>query len=253
MNVIVGCKVVAEEQDIKVLSDASLDLGGAVIKISPFDLNALQAAVDLKNLDQNINIKVLSIGDKNLENSKIQKDILSRGADELHIAVSDSFTNLLSHDTAEIFKNAAQSIGYDLIICGDGSADFFAGQVGVRAASKLNIPVVNGVKKIVSLNDKSIVVHCELEDEILELEVALPALICVSTDINTPAIPGMKAILVAAKKPVNKIEVNFTPSNLVELESIKAPKNKDRLGEIMQDDSDESVAKFIANIKSVLG
>lgn len=252
MNILVGCKVVAEEQDIQVLADGSLDVSRATSKISPFDLNALQAAVDLKELDQNIKVSVVSIGDKALENSKIQKDILSRGADELFIATNESFKDLLAHDTAEIFKNVAEKIGFNLIICGDGSADFFAGEVGVRAATRLNIPVVNGVKKIVSLNDKSIIVHSELENEILELEVTLPALICVSTDINTPAIPGMKAILGAAKKPVNKIEVDFTSSNIVSLESIKAPKNKERLGNIIENDSDENIAKFIASVKSVL-
>lgn len=47
MKILVGCKIVPEEQDITTSGD-SLDISKANPKISPFDLNALQAAVDIK-------------------------------------------------------------------------------------------------------------------------------------------------------------------------------------------------------------
>lgn len=251
MKILVGCKVVPEEQDIAVNGE-TLELSKANPKISQFDLNALQAAVDIKEQNADANIKVLSIGGKSLENTKVRKDILSRGTDELVVISSDKFENLLPCDTAEMFKQAASNLGFDLIICGDGSGDLFAGQTGLRVGALLDIPAINCVNKIVSVDATKIVVQRELENEIEELEIALPALICVSTDINTPAIPGMKAILAAAKKPVNAMDSNFDLSGVVELKEVKAPKKKDRLKVIVEGDSDEKIAEFAANFKKAL-
>ena len=251
MKILVGCKVVPEEQDIAVNGE-TLELSKANPKISQFDLNALQAAVDIKEQNADANIKVLSIGGKSLENTKVRKDILSRGADELVVISSDKFENLLPCDTAEMFKQTASNLGFDLIICGDGSGDLFAGQTGLGVGALLDIPAINCVNKIVSVDATKIVVQRELENEIEELEIALPALICVSTDINTPAIPGMKAILAAAKKPVNVMDSNFDLSSVVELKEVKAPKKKDRLKVIVEGDGDDKVAEFAANFKKAL-
>ena len=251
MKILVGCKVVPEEQDIAVNGE-TLDVSKANPKISQFDLNALQAAVDIKEQNADANIKVVSMGGKGLENTKVRKDILSRGADELVVISSDKFENSLPSDTAEIFKQTASNLGFDLIICGDGSGDLFAGQTGLRVGVLLDIPAINCVNKIVSVDATKIVVQRELENEIEELEIALPALICVSTDINTPAIPGMKAILAAAKKPVNVMDSNFDLSGVVELKEVKAPKKKDRLKVIVEGDNDEKIAEFAANFKKAL-
>jgi len=251
MKILVGCKVVPEEQDIAVNGE-TLELSKANPKISQFDLNALQAAVDIKEQNADANIKVLSIGGKGLENTKVRKDILSRGADELVVISNDKFENLLPCDTAEMFKQTASNLGFDLIICGDGSGDLFAGQTGLRVGALLDIPAINCVNKIVSVDATKIVVQRELENEIEELEIALPALICVSTDINTPAIPGMKAILAAAKKPVNVMDSNFDLSSVVELKEVKAPKKKDRLKVIVEGDGDDKIAEFAANFKKAL-
>lgn len=251
MKILVGCKVVPEEQDIAVNGE-TLELSKANPKISQFDLNALQAAVDIKEQNADANIKVLSIGGKGLENTKVRKDILSRGADELVVISNDKFENLLPCDTAEMFKQTASNLGFDLIICGDGSGDLFAGQTGLRVGALLDIPAINCVNKIVSVDATKIVVQRELENEIEELEIALPALICVSTDINTPAIPGMKAILAAAKKPVNVMDSNFDLSGVVELKEVKAPKKKDRLKVIVEGDGDDKIAEFATNFKKAL-
>lgn len=251
MKILVGCKIVPEEQDITTSGD-SLDISKANPKISQFDLNALQAAVDIKEQLPDSFIKVVSIGSKFLENSKVRKDILSRGADELDVVVDEKYENLLSHDMATIFKDVAQKTGFDLIICGEASSDLFSGQVGLSTAAMLDITAINSVSKIISVDSSKVVVQRELENEIEELEISLPALICVSSNINTPAIPGMKAILAAAKKPINSIDATFASSGSVSLQEVKVPKKKDRLGLIVEGDSDDKIAEFVANFKKAL-
>jgi electron transfer flavoprotein beta subunit len=79
----------------------------------------------------------------------------------------------------------------------------------------LHIPAINGVSKILSLVDNTLTVERALEDEIETLSIPLPAAIAVSTDINSPQIPSMKAIL-GAEKPVQvwtTADIGFTPGS----------------------------------------
>ncbi len=144
------------------------------------------------------------MGGKALTNAKGRKDVLSRGPDELIVVIDDQFEQALPQQTASALAAAAKA-GFDLILCGDGSSDLYAQQVGLLVGEILNIPAVNGVSKIISLTANYLTVERELEDETETLSIPLPAVVAVSTDINSPQIPSMKAILGAAKKPVGMV------------------------------------------------
>lgn len=115
------------------------------------------------------------------------------------MVIDDQFEQALPQQTASALAAAAQKAGFDLILCGDGSSDLYAQQVGLLVGEILNIPAVNGVSKIISLTADTLTVERELEDETETLSIPLPAVVAVSTDINSPQIPSMKAILGAAK------------------------------------------------------
>lgn len=252
MDIIVGVKVIYEEQDISVNASGGLDVSSAAPKIGQFDLNALQAACDIKAQIPDAKIKALSIGGKVLENPKVQKDILSRGADELYILAGDEFANLSSTKTAQLFADAARQIGYSLIITGDGSADLFSSCVGLLAGARLDIPAINGISAIKDINSASISVLRDTGTLSQELLIPLPAAIALSSDINTPAPPSMKAILAASKKGVSTLSLSLQDS----LDSMSKPTsttNKQREHKIEPDDSDESVARFVLNLKQALG
>ncbi len=226
MKILVGCKLVPEDQDIVVQNDGTLDTSKAAPKISQFDLNAIQTAVDIKKENANATITALSVGGKKLENVKVRKDMLSRGLDELVVVTNEKYENILPHQTSKILSEVAKEQGFDLIICGDGSGDLYAQQTGIKLGALLDVPTVNGISEIVSIDENKIIAKRALENEVEVLEVPLPAVICVSADINEPSIPGMKAILAAGKKPVNVKEVVVEDSALVDLVEIKAPKKK---------------------------
>lgn len=252
MKILVGCKLVPEDQDIIVNRDGSLDMSKAAPKISQFDLNAIEAAVEIKAKNVDATITILSIGGKYLENVKARKDILSRGSDELIIVSDEKYGNILPSDTAKIMANTAESIGFDLIICGDGSGDIYAQQTGMRLGALLNVPTINGVSKIVSIDNTKLVIERALENEVEVLEITLPAVISVSADINVPSIPGMKAILAAGKKPVNTMEYAGEETGLVEFVNVQAPQNKARKNIIIDGDSDDKIAEFVNHIRPII-
>lgn len=256
MKIITCYKSVPDEQDISVNhANGSLDFSRAENKISQYDLNAIEAAVQLKAQNADAQVVALSVGGNALNNAKGRKDVLSRGPDELVVVIDDQFEHALPHQTATALAAAAQKQGFDLILCGDGSADLYAQQVGLLMGEALHIPALNGIKKIVSLNPDSIVVERELEDETETLTVPLPAVLCVTTDINAPQIPSMKAILGAAKKPVQvwtASDAGISDVVTLSTQQIAAPKQKERLRVIIEGDGDDQIAAFAGHLRKII-
>lgn len=257
MKIITCYKCVPDEQDIAVNNaDGSLDFSKADAKISQYDLNAIEAACQLKQQAAEAQVTALSVGGKALTNAKGRKDVLSRGPDELIVVIDDQFEQALPQQTASALAAAAQKAGFDLILCGDGSSDLYAQQVGLLVGEILNIPAVNGVSKIISLTADTLTVERELEDETETLSIPLPAVVAVSTDINSPQIPSMKAILGAGKKPVNQwqaSDIGWSQSApLAELTGIRVPPQTERKHIILDNDSPEAIAELVEHLKKAL-
>ena len=90
MKIITCYKCVPDEQDIAVNNaDGSLDFSKADAKISQYDLNAIEAACQLKQQAAEAQVTALSVGGKALTNAKGRKDVLSRGPDELIVVIDD--------------------------------------------------------------------------------------------------------------------------------------------------------------------
>ncbi|ECO9428173.1 electron transfer flavoprotein FixA [Salmonella enterica] len=255
MKIITCYKCVPDEQDIAINNaDGTLDFSKADSKISQYDLNAIEAACQLKQQLGNAQVVAMSVGGKALTNAKGRKDVLSRGPDELIVVIDDQFEQALPQHTATALA-AAQKSGFDLLICGDGSSDLYAQQVGLLVGEALNIPAINGVSKILSLTDSTLTVERELEDEVETLSIPLPAVIAVSTDINTPQIPSMKAILGAAKKPVQvwspaDIGLNSVPA--YSAQQVAAPKQRERQRVVIEGDGEEQIAAFVENLRKII-
>lgn len=245
MKIITCYKCVPDEQDIAVNNaDGSLDFSKADAKISQYDLNAIEAACQLKQQAAEAQVTALSVGGKALTNAKGRKDVLSRGPDELIVVIDDQFEQALPQQTASVLAAAAQKAGFDLILCGDGSSDLYAQQVGLLVGEILNIPAVNGVSKIISLTADTLTVERELEDETETLSIPLPAVVAVSTDINSPQIPSMKAILGAAKKPVqvwSAADIGFNAEAAWSEQQVAAPKQRERQRIVIEGDGTQAI------------
>jgi electron transfer flavoprotein beta subunit len=167
--------------------------------LNPFDENALEAALKLKN-NQGASITVVSLG-KNIPKPIIKKS-LATGADNLILLEDETFTDLDSYSTADIIARAIRKIGaYDLILCGREAADTDDGQVGLGIAEILGIPSVSLAGNIEANNnqlkvDRATSAGCET------LEVSLPALVTVSNEVGNLRTATLQGILAAQKKPV---------------------------------------------------
>lgn len=245
MRFIACYKLVPEEQDIVITADRALATDKAGEKISPFDLNAIEAAVQLAG--ESHEVVALSVGGKALDNAKLRKDALSRGPNALYLVRDDLLASALPYETARVIAAASQKIAFDLLICGEGSGDMYAQQTGLLVGAILQIPAINAVSNI-EIKEGFVTVERTLENEVEVLDVPLPAVLCVSSDINVPRIPSMKAILGAGKKSVTQwsaSDIGWAPdSPRAELVGVYAPQQTERKHIIIEGDGQEEVSRL---------
>lgn len=255
MNIITCFKVVPEEEDIIITSNRDLSFERAKLTISSFDLNCIEAGTQLLEASGGTLVG-LTVGSSKIDDSKLKKNVLSRGPESLVLVADDNLDNMDTHQTAIALKTALEKIEkYDLVLCGEGSADLYAQQVGPQLGQLLNIPTINSVTKITEADGK-VIIERTLEDEVETIELTLPAVVSVTSDINLPRIPSMKEILAAGKKPVtvwkaSDVNLEKTAKSIEVLET-KAPQQVDRKQDIVEGDSDEAIKQFIAKISLVL-
>ncbi|MDD4876068.1 MAG: electron transfer flavoprotein subunit beta/FixA family protein [Dehalococcoidales bacterium] len=165
--------------------------------LSPFDENAIEAALQIKDA-QGGKITAVSLGINLLRD--VVKKPLSMGADDLILLEDEAFVNGDSLSTAYALAMAIKKIGeYDIIFCGRQAADWDAGQVGSGIAEILGLPCVTLAKKIDITNGKARIERVTA-DGYEVIEVSLPALITVSNEFGEPRYPTIKGIMAAKRK-----------------------------------------------------
>ena len=252
MNIVAAFKVVPDDQDIQVSADGTLDYSKAKNTVSAYDLNAIEAAAQLAAANEGSNVVAVTVGGADIDDSKLKKNILARGVDELYMTADDACKGLDAHAAAAALADLVAKAGeYDLILCGDGSADDYAQQVDVQLADALGLPVVTAVSAV---SVEGAVATCDrmLETQLQTVQVDLPAVISVVPDIALPRIPGMKDILAAGKKPSSVNAASDVEAAVVDVVETKAPQQAERKMEMLDASVDGDLEKFAAALKAAL-
>lgn len=254
MKIAACYKLVPVNDQITVSPDRTLNLEKAEWEIGAYDLNAVEAAVSLA-AQCGASVTALTVAGKKLEDTKLRKAILSRGPAELFGVSCEQAEELDGLATASLLKAAVEASGdLDLVICGEGSVDQYAQQVGPMLGTLLGWNSINAVNKL-EWRDGALYAERELEDETEQLVIPLPAVISVTTAINRPRIPSMRDILGAGKKPVTVKPADELCAALprgCECVSVLAPEQTERLQVVWEDESDESIAAFCEQIRKVI-
>ena len=219
--------------------------------ISPFDENAVEAALRIKDA-RGGKITVISLGVNLLR--EVVKKPLSMGADALILLEDEAFAGGDSWATAYALSMAIKKIGdYDLVLCGRQAADWDAGQVGSGIAEMLGVPSVTVARKIDIIDDKARVERVTADGYEL-VEVSLPALITVSNELGEPRYPALRGIMAAKKKePIIRkpADIGGEPSQLgaagrrTKLLKLFQPVREGKC-EIIEEDSPEEAAVSLA-------
>ncbi len=185
LNIIICVKQIPDPE--APLSDVSIDAENLEVVvdapqvISPFDENALEAAIQLKE-ELDGKVTVLSMG-KKLSDSVLRK-ALAAGADELILLEDNGFEKLDSHSTATVLAAAIKKIGsFDLVLAGRQAGDWDSGQVGLILGEMLGLPCISLAREI-TVEDGSVIVKKTVPEGYERVKAKLPALITVSNEVG---------------------------------------------------------------------
>jgi electron transfer flavoprotein beta subunit len=174
--------------------------GRGAFKINDYDAVAVEAAIRIKEA---VGGKVTLLNLESQPAAQTIKYCLATGADEAILLADPLFEEDHRSLTAYVLSMAIKRIrNFDLIFCGRQEGDWDAGQVGIGIAEILGIPSVSPVKKV-EINDRRILVARIVEDGYQVVELPLPALVSVSSELCTPRLPNLKGIAAASKKKIS--------------------------------------------------
>jgi electron transfer flavoprotein beta subunit len=220
--------------------------------VNPFDPQATEAALRLKDATGGGKVTVVSLGPDSARDAI--KHALAMGADEGVLLSDPAFDGIDNFQTATALAKAIQKIGeYDLILMGRQSADWDMGVVPMGVGQILGIPVVT-VAKAIEASGSNLKVERVLDDGFQTVEVSTPAIVSVSNEFGEPRYPQLRQIMLAAKKTVQVwsaadigLDGNDTGAGnrWLPLEALYVPKVESNV-EIIEGDSPEEKARNLA-------
>ena len=167
-----------------------LKRSGIASKINPYDLYAMEAALALAERFGGT-VETLTMGPPQAK--AVIQETVCMGAQGGTVLTDRKFAGADVLATAYTLSQGIRKCGqYDLILCGKQTTDGDTAQVGAELSEYLGIPNISNVLSIDEFTDGKLRLTASLDDQIVTLEAALPCLISVDGDINTPRLPSYK-------------------------------------------------------------
>ena len=167
-----------------------LKRSGIPSKCNPSDLYAIEAALSLAERFGG-SVESLTMGPPQAK--AVIQETVCMGASRGTVLTDRKVAGADVLATAYTLSQGIRKCGeFDLIVCGKQTTDGDTAQVGAEVAEYLGLPNVSNVLSVDDLKDGKLYVTASLDERIVTMSVALPCLISVDGDINTPRLPSYK-------------------------------------------------------------
>jgi len=188
---------------IKIDSQAkTFDIPGHTEVINPFDENALEAALRIKD-GMEAEVTVFSLGGPGVSPSTLRK-ALAVGADQLILLKDNAFERLDSFSVASLLSQAIRKLGdFDLVLTGRQAGDWDFGITGILLAEILGIPSIS-IARSITVEESKVVVKEGVHGGYRVVKALMPALVTVSNEVGELRFPSMKDKLASARRPVTE-------------------------------------------------
>ena len=261
MRIVVCLKQVYDLAQLRYKSDGRIPLlEGLPVQLGSFEKNALEQALRFKEAASQepaseVEVVALSAGSAKLQETI--KEALAMGADRAALVVDSALAGADAAGTARVLAAAIQKLGgADLILLGEGSDDEYTGQIPSRLAALLNLPQITFVRSL-ELEAGLVRAARDLEHELEIVECELPAVVSVTSELNTPRLPALSAILRAGRKPMQawslhdlglSADLVSGPAAQIEVLSNLAPAQA-RKNVMLEGDVDQQVSDLVAALE----
>lgn len=202
MKIIVCVKQVPDTSGrISVKADGTLDRASMETIINPDDLNAVEAALQIKD-KLGCRVSVVTMGPMPAEG--MLRELMAMGADDAYLISGREFGGSDTYATSQILAAALDTIGIesdDIVMCGRQAIDGDTAQVGPQIAEKLGLPQVSYAAEI-EKDGNEIIVKRMLEDGYMKIKVKTPCLITCIKELNKPRYMSVSGIFQTYDKPL---------------------------------------------------
>lgn len=197
MKIVVCVKQVPDTTDIKWTENNTIQREGVESIMNPYDVWALETALEIKKHKPTTHISVLTMGPNQAEG--MLKKAIALGADEGILLSDKKFAGADTYATSKTLATAIKEklSDFDLIICGQFAIDGDTAQTGPSIASKLNIPQVTFVEKIKEIHDDKLVLVRKVETGKEIVETSFPSLVCVLQKEEEPTRAKVEGVMKA--------------------------------------------------------
>ncbi len=205
MKILVSAKrVIDPDARIKLKADKSaVDSESVEYKVNPFDENAIEEALKLRD-EHGGEVVVVSIGPDDV--TQTIRAGLAMGADRgIRVDVEDKALD--SDLAARIFAAVFKEEEPDLFILGKQAVDGDNNQVGQLVAEYLGLPQACFASEV-SIEGSEAVVTREVDGGLETIALQLPAVITADLRLNEPRYASLPGIMKAKKKPIEDMDLD---------------------------------------------
>ena len=204
MNILVCVKQVPGSNKVEVDPVTGvLKRDGQDSKMNPYDLYALETAIQLKETHGG-HVSVITMGPPSAE--EVIREAFSMGADDGYLITDRKFAGADVLATAYTISQGIRMAGhFDVIITGKQTTDGDTAQVGPEISEYLDIPCIANVISIESVRARGMRVSMDMQTAIERSYIGFPCLISVDKDIYQPRLPSYLKKKASADKVITRI------------------------------------------------
>jgi electron transfer flavoprotein beta subunit len=201
MKILVTVKQVPDTSGkVSVKDDGTLDRASMQTITNPDDLNAVEAALQLKD---KYGYKVIAFSMGPFPAEGMLRELIAMGVDEAVLISGREFGGSDTYATSQIIAAALDIYGIeedDIVMAGRQAIDGDTAQVGPQIAEKLHLPQVTYAGEITK-EGKTLTVKRMLEDGYMTVQVDTPCMITCIKELNEPRYMTVKGIKECFDKP----------------------------------------------------
>ena len=221
MKILVTVKQVPDTSGkVAVNPDGTLDRASMQTIINPDDLNAVEAALSLKD-ELGCKVIAFTMGPPPAEG--MLRELMAMGVDEGVLVTAREFGGSDTYATSQIIAAAIDTYGVeddDIILAGRQAIDGDTAQVGPQIAEKLHLPQITYAGEI-KKEGNTLTVKRMLEDGYMMVKVQTPCLLTCIKELNQPRYMSVNGIFTCYDKPMEVFDYNALKDDpLIEVDTI---------------------------------
>lgn len=176
--------------------------------VNGFDMNAVEAALRLRDAGADVEITVFSVGNEFVMD--VMKKPLAIGADRLVLVDDALASDLDARSTVRVLARAIENDGgADLVLAGRHASDWDQSHVPIMLSEFMGLPLVTLVRHLeLSSDGGSLDIERVSEGGFQRVSVSLPSLLTVTNELGEARYANLRGIMAASRKSAETLSLD---------------------------------------------